>query len=95
MSGPVDGRLLDHDRVARQPLGERGQHVARGQRLAGTGGAGGSGARRGAAARRAAGRVGERAADGGGWREHSQLGGAAVRLVRVVADDGDPRARAR
>ena len=32
--GPVDGRLLDDDRIARQPLGERREHVTGAQRLA-------------------------------------------------------------
>ena len=35
--GPVDGRLLDDDRVPRQPLGQRGEDMAGEQRLAGGG----------------------------------------------------------
>ena len=34
MLRPVDRRLLEDDRVPRQPLGERSEHVARGERLA-------------------------------------------------------------
>ena len=88
--GPVDGRLLEHDRLARQPLGERGEDVARRERLAR---ARRSGRRRRAERlRRRAVALrqppGERAHGGrGGRREHGQLDRAAVHLVGVVADE--------
>ena len=91
---PVDGRLLDHDRVPRQALGQRGQDMARGQRLTG------GGWLRGGRGRARLGRRSVSLRDGGGQLtdhrrdrgEHTQLRGAAVHLVRVVAHDGDPRA---
>ena len=95
--GAARRRLLEQDRVARQALGERGEHVAGAQRLAGGGRRGRRGALR-AARRRARARVdrlGERRADRGRVAEHGELDRAAVRLLRVLRDDRDPRARRR
>ena len=38
--GPVDGRLLDDDRLARKPLGERGENVSGRRRSPAAGGSG-------------------------------------------------------
>ena len=94
--GAAGGRLLDEDRVARQALGEGGEHVAGAERLA----VGGRGRGRRAAERLAGDLTlvdlrGQRGADGGGVAEHGELDGAAVRLLGVLGDDRHPRARAR
>ena len=90
------GRLLDEDRVARQPLGQRGEHVAGAQRLAGRGRRRRIGAaqRRRRRRRRALDRARERGADRGRVAEHGELDRAAVRLGRVLRDDRHARALA-
>ena len=88
--------LLDEDRVARQALGERGEHVAGAQRLA----VGGRRRRvRAAQLRRHPVRPPvdghrQRGADRGRVAEHGELHRAAVRLVGILRDDGQPRALA-
>ena len=90
--GPVDGGLLDDDRVAGQSLGERGEHVP--------GVSGSPGAAAGRRRRpegcgrslRAPAPAGERSADRGRGRRQREVDGTAVRFVRVVGDDGDERA---
>ena len=96
--GTVDRRLLDDDRLAWEPVGECGEDVAGLERLVrsraapGRAAAGTDSAVRRLALRNAR---GEFAADRRGRREHRELRWASVHLVRVVADDRDPRARLR
>ena len=96
-SGRFDGRLLDHDRVAREPLGERREDVPGAQRLAGRRRRG----RRGTRERPAVGRRARRrrrcelGADRRRRREHGEVGRAAMHLGRVLADHRQPRVPAR
>ena len=88
-------RLLEQDRVVRQALGQRGEHVAGAHRLAGlrrrrrgralAGRPGGGGA--------SVDRLGQRGADRGRLAEHGEVDRAAVGLRGVLRDDGDARAR--
>ena len=93
--GPARRRLLEQDRVVRQPLGQRGEHVAGAQRLARArrrrrgralaGGRGGRGPRVDG--------LGQRGADRGRLAEHGELDRAAVGLGGVLRDDRDAGAR--
>ena len=93
-SGRLEGVSSTQDRVAREALGERVQDVAGAQRLAGRrpGGAGRS-TRRGGAPRAGVDDLRQRRADRAGIAEHGELDRAAVRLLRVLRDDREPRRR--
>ncbi len=91
----VDRRLLDDDRIARQPFRQRREHVARGESLA---------RRRRRRRRRGTKRLRrlgvaygntarELTAHRRGRGEHGQLGRAPVQLVRIVSEHRDPRSR--
>ena len=90
---PAGRGLLDHDGVARQALGERGEDVPGSERLARRR----RRRRRGRHERRGRRSVARRhdprelGAHGRGMREHRDVRRASVHLGRILADHGDPR----
>ena len=93
--GPARGRLLDHDRVARDPLRDRREDVSGAHRLARRGRRrrGGTRAAPVPHARAAVRARASSAQTDAGAREHGELGRAAMHLGRVAADHRDARAR--
>ena len=93
----VGRRLLEDDRVVREPIGDRGEDVPGAERLAGPRGLRGLGAlerlrRRGLSCGHGA---RERRAHRPRRGEHREVGRAAMHLGRVLADHDDRACRAR